>query len=78
LDLARTWDAQRARDWWKARETKLRPLHGNESTRVSARTIAVDFAGRLDRLAKYLDENADKLNDAPQSGERTEDAAETR
>jgi eukaryotic-like serine/threonine-protein kinase len=54
--LARAWDPKRARDWWKAHEKDLGTRKRERATSASAQTIAVDFAGRLDRLEKYLSE----------------------
>ena len=58
LDLV--WDAQRARGWWKAHEGELAALRSQQSTSVPMRTIAVDLAGRFDRLANYLAERQPK------------------
>ncbi|HZO12856.1 MAG TPA: serine/threonine-protein kinase, partial [Polyangiaceae bacterium] len=52
LDLARTWDAQRARAWWKKRQRELAALRGKQSTSVPMRTIAVDLSGRVTRGAQ--------------------------
>ena len=53
LALSNAWEPRHARDWWKRRlEASRKP----RTTSASARTIAVDFAGRLDRLDQYLAE----------------------
>jgi len=57
LHLAGRWDPRRAGDWWRAHQSGLAARQSKRSTSVSARTIAVDLAGRLDRLAKYLAEH---------------------
>jgi serine/threonine-protein kinase len=56
--LARAWEPKHVREWWKAHEKDLRVRKRERTRSVSAQTIAVDFAGRLDRLEKYLSEQA--------------------
>jgi serine/threonine-protein kinase len=56
LALSRAWEPRRAREWWKAHEERLDALRRPKMTSASARTIAVDFAGRLNRLDQYLTE----------------------
>jgi hypothetical protein len=54
LDLARAWDPRRAELWWRKRGDALRARRERPPVSASARTIAVDLAGRLDRLDAYL------------------------
>jgi serine/threonine-protein kinase len=57
LALSQAWEPRRARDWWKSHEARLEAARKPQTTTsASARTIAVDFAGRLDRLDQYLAE----------------------
>jgi eukaryotic-like serine/threonine-protein kinase len=59
LGLANAWDPRRAELWWKTSGRAVRERRERPAASTSARTIAVDLAGRFDRLDAYLARHAE-------------------